>query len=476
MHTERLKHDLPVTAGIVFRLGSGSEEMVQRLRDAGNRVIDVPLDQDDRMALRQGEAPRALLADPAPADDGLCDVIIIHDYSLSSSPLALLNAAYDRLRADAMLVFVIAANSLPSEMPTRLRHLGYLAALARRCGFSIEEQSGNLDQPSGLICMKGTSPPRWRLDLLNHRAMAGFANLFRDAFNTEISTSLWHWKYGSGRGHGIIARRGERIIAHYGCTRRQALFFGRPISALQMCDVMVDPHERGVMTKQGAMFLTAATMLELYLALQPADLAFGFPSRRSSQLGERLGLYAEVGRVMEVRWPALSTRPRLLTRLRAIDRSDRGNQALVAGLWSAMSHDLQEAITVIRDWDYLTYRYLDHPHHRYDLILVTWRLTGSPLGLLVLRQVGEALEFLDFVGSLAHLPVLVDQARRLAGRCGATSVFAWITQQHLSRFVTKDATVTDPDVSIPTNVWVDGPPVEQLKDKWWLMSGDTEFR
>ncbi len=318
--------------------------------------------------------------------------------------------------------------------------------------------------------------PRWRLDLLREQDFADFSALFKKTFNTEISEALWRWKYAEGRGHGVIARRGDKIVAHYGSTRRRALFLDRPITALQMCDVMVDPGERGVMTKQGAFFLTTATILEILLGLQSVDLPFGFPNARACRIGERLGLYAEVGRVMEVRWTASSSRPRLRTRLRAVDTHDARDRALVERLWSAMRKDLRDAILVVRDWDYLTYRYLDHPEHHYDVLLVTSRLTGKPMGLLVLRRTGDSAALLDLVAPLRNIPLLIDQARRMAGLWGLESLFCWITQQHLGRFLAPGASVTDPDVVVPTNVWVEGPSVEELRDRWWLMAGDTEFR
>lgn len=462
MRFDRLQQILYATAGTILWVGPVSEEMAAHAQALGQRMIGAP---EDFPHLRQSVAS-------AIDDSDLCDALVVQSRQLPNSPLALLNAAYDRLRIGAPLLLVIAPASISDDPATHRNNLQYLAALARRCGFGVADQ----EQSSELIVYRKLArAPRWRLDLLDERAIDGFAELFRKAFDAEMSAPLWHWKYGAGRGHGVIARRGERIVAHYGCTRRRALYFGNAIDALQMCDVMVDPRERGIMTKQGAMFLTAATMLELYLALQPAALAFGFPSGRSARLGERLGLYAEVGRILEVRWPASSTRPRWRTRLRTIGRDDPDAPSLVADLWSAMRRDLRDAILVIRDWEYLTYRYFDHPQHRYELILVTARLTGRPLGLLVLRRVGEALELLDLVAPLAQIPLLIDQARRLAGRGGATSLFAWITRQHRSRFVDRDATVADPDVCIPTNVWVEGPGVEQLRERWWLMSGDTEF-
>jgi len=401
----------------------------------------------------------------------------ISGHPISASPLALLNDAFERLPPGGLLTLDLDFESLPADAPHRTRLLGYLCALAGRCGFRAEPDCDQYDEEGRCLvrCYREERAPRWRIDLLQEGEIEGFAALFKDAFNTDISLPLWRWKYAEGRGHGVIARRGERIIAHYGCTRRRILWRDRPASALQMCDVMVDPRERGVMTKQGAMFLTTATMLELYLGLQPADLPFGFPSGRHERLGERLGLYAEVGRIAEVTWPVADTRPRLQTRARDLNPEAPETAALVERLWSAMRRDLGEAIVVVRDWDYLRYRYVEHPAHHYRLVLVSARLSGRPLGLLVLRELEDRVEWLDVVGPLKSLPLCIEQARRLAGLWGANSLFCWITRQHLDRFATPEATISDPDVSIPTNAWVEGPPVEQLKDRWWLMSGDTEF-
>jgi hypothetical protein len=36
--------------------------------------------------------------------------------------------------------------------------------------------------------------------------------------------------------------------------------------------------------------------------------------------------------------------------------------------------------------------------------------------------------------------------------------------------------VTPLDVWIPTCIWTPGPSPESLRNKWWLMLGDTDFR
>lgn len=479
MSVEQIEFVQRLPANTLLITGVGAEALAVGLSEIGCRVLTKPSSAADTAALEHGDPPPFLSLEKTETDlPTPLGAILILGYQPDYLPLALLNLAYDRLTSDGLLLLAIPKGPPETRSKKDQRRLDYLRALAQRCGLEPIEQTPNLvTDADTLILRKASRAPRWRLEELREGDIADFAALFREAFNTEIPLPLWHWKYGEGRGHGIIARRGERIIAHYGCTRRRALYFGRPIMALQMCDVMVDPRERGVMTKQGAMFLTTATMLELYLGLQPADLPFGFPSGRHERLGERLGLYAEVGRIAELRWPALPGRPHLSTRVRHLDRNDHdGNRNLVAELWEAMSRDLREAILLIRDWDYLVYRYLDNPIHRYEFILVTSRFSGKPLGLLVLRRIDDdTVELLDLIGSLDRVPMLIDQARRLTGRWGARSLFSWITRQHIEHFLTSDVSITDPDVSIPTNVWVDGPSVESLKDRWWLMSGDTEF-
>lgn len=68
--------------------------------------------------------------------------------------------------------------------------------------------------------------------------------------------------------------------------------FGRSGMALQICDVMVDPAERGVMAKRGLVSITASTFLETHLEYLGHDLGYGFPHGRAMQVGERFGLSA----------------------------------------------------------------------------------------------------------------------------------------------------------------------------------------
>jgi hypothetical protein len=239
----------------------------------------------------------------------------------------------------------------------------------------------------------------------------------------------------------------------------------------QICDVMVHPNERGVMTRQGPFLLTAATSAEIY-----GPLGFGFPNERAMQVAAKMGLYAEVGQMAEVRWAPASPGFRLRTRLQPVLRDSAVSQSLVAALWTAMANDLQHDVVGVRDWKFVEHRYFNHPHNQYEVLAVTSRLTGKPLGVMVLRRLEAMCELVDVIAPLANLPLLIDQARRLTGLWGLPYLYCWITKNHLSRFLATEGEEVALNVSIPTSCWTEDPRANVFKDRWWLMSGDTDFR
>lgn len=360
-------------------------------------------------------------------------------------------------------------------------------ALLGRCGFNLSPWPQTQPPAAGSappeaassgvwLCERAAQVPRWSLRHVRESDFSSFAALFAQVFGHAISLDLWCWKYADGRGCAIAAWRDDDLVAHYGGSLRRILAFGRPIRALQVCDAMVAPRERAVMTKTGVMFQLTAAFLELYQGLIGIPLAYGFPNRRAMRLGERLGFYAEVGVLRELRWPAQGRGPRLESRVRFVNGDDAADRLVVRQLWERMAADLADALVGVRDWEFLRQRYVEHPERRYRLVLVRTRLSGTPLGLMILHQEQSRLALTDLVAPLRHIPRLLVQARRLAGLWGCGSLYTWITRQHSWRFRTPDMEEVDIEVSIPTNVWVTQPySPPQLSDRWWLMPGDTDF-
>jgi hypothetical protein len=307
--------------------------------------------------------------------------------------------------------------------------------------------------------------------------------LFAEVFRTPMSPELWAWKYGDGRGRAIGLQREGRLVAHYGGVARQVSMLGRPAVACQVCDVMVEKSANKSLTRRGAMYQVAATFLENEIGWGCRHLiGFGFPSARAFGVAQRLGLYAEVDRVVRLSWPAdASTRPSrvsvaLLGESGAV-LSERDRQA-IDRLWRQMVQDMPESILGVRDAAWIQQRYLQRPDRQYELLLVRSRWTRRPLGLVVVRRHERHLEVLDIVAPPSRFDAMVGVARAHAAAAGLGHVECWITRSHrhlVDAIDPQNLTVTDLDIRVPTSVHTAGPSVEDLQGRWYLMSGDADF-
>lgn len=325
----------------------------------------------------------------------------------------------------------------------------------------------------GLMHFRKGASPKWRLRSLQRRDLPEFFGLFEQSFGHPMTSAMWEWKYGGTDSRELCAWHEGKMAGHYGGMPRQILFFGQPRTAVQIGDVMVSSDQRGALTRSGPFFRMAATFLEQYIGYgKPYLVGFGFPNERAMKVAEKLGLYAEVGRIVEIRWEPSSTRPALFTRLCALDAGD-GPQ--VDELWRRMAGDLDHAIAGVRDWDYVQRRYLAHPHQQYQLWMVRNRFGGQPRGLMVFRHDPEGCELVDIVAPLAEIPLLIAQARRYASRSGSR-LYCRVTENFSPLFAATGGSAHDIGIRIPANVWSAGPAPEMLQNHWWLMSGDMDFR
>jgi len=329
-----------------------------------------------------------------------------------------------------------------------------------------------------LLHFRKKTVPKWRLQILEKNQAPEMFGLFKKTFHHDMTPAMWQWKYGSNSAREIGIWRDNQLIAHYGGVSRKILFFGQPQTAVQIGDVMVDTRERGTLTRKGPFFLMAATFLERYIGYgKPYLIGFGFPNERAMKVAERLGLYAEVGHMTEFSWSTRTRFPLCGTRLNLIDREQADFAATAADqCWQHMATDLQTAIIGVRDWQYLLNRYLDHPNQQYQIMLVRNRFSKHARGILVLRYDPEGCEIVDLIAPLAEIPLLITHARRLAGMHGARRVFCRITANFAGYFSVAGGTQQTVNIHIPANAWSNGPSPETLKDHWWLMSGDKDFR
>lgn len=393
--------------------------------------------------------------------------IVLKDAAAGLCPFALLRQAQALVIHGGVLALSAADSSAAAESTRRRTH--YFNALAAHFGFvTITQDSGYF------VILRKQRSPRWTISVPADDDI-GCRSLFHRSFGHEISPEMWAWKYADGRGRAVIARNGERIVAHYAGTSRRIAFMDTDLRALQVCDVMVDPAERAVMTRKGAFFQVASAWLEAYHGYYgDHSLAFGFPNRRAMRLGEALGLYTEVAQIAEVNWTPLEPRHGIATHAVVLDQN-MDHSALFQSLWHEMRQDLADRIVVIRDPAYLTYRYFNHPLYRYVLLAIKQRLTGNPIGLVVLRPEQDTCRFIDFVGPVAEIPRALAHARRWVGKNGLTRLTGWITTRDADRFTAAGVSVHATGICVPCNTWSESPPPEQIRNRWWLTMGDTEF-
>lgn len=518
----------------LLEVGIGLGTILARLCNEGYSATGITPDapQIAYAKSRYGEGLPALCAklEDFTEDPGQWDVMLFQESAQYIDPVDLFEAAGRLLVADGKLVVLDEFALRRTENHKEgLHFLEHFLRLAERAGFSLEARI-DLSQPATptrdwllvaierhsdslrdelgisqdeldaleasnkiyhkkytngqfgyfLLSFKRLSRPIWKVGrLLPHRSPEMLA-LFSEVFGHEMSAAHWQWKYGDGRGMGIGVWRSAdgKMVAHYGGTSRNILYFGQSARAFQACDLMVRASERGSFTRKGPAFLATATFLERELGYgAPHLLGCGFPTERAYRLPERLGLYVgSVGVMQELVWPAENSKTSPFWKIREISLATRKEWELADACWKRMAADLMNRIVGVRDAAYLTHRYLDHPDKSYRIFVVRRRFGFDFAGLFVVRVVdAERCELLDAIAPLAHIPLLVRFAQQAAKDAGCRELFIW-TVNNITPDFGPCPKIIDLPVTVPGNNWTFAPTNESIAGKWWLTSGDADFR
>lgn len=329
-----------------------------------------------------------------------------------------------------------------------------------------------------LLRLKKITVPRWRLGEITEASHEQMLALFKSCFGHEMSPAHWQWKYAEGRGQAIGVWQDNELIAHYAGTTRDILFFGRKELCLQLCDVMVKQSGRKTLSRKGPFFLAASTFLESHLGFGTKHLlAIGFPNERARALPQKLGLYAdEVEHMVEISWKPATCVPKLWTEVRRLSCDNEYSEMIANRIWLLMSQEFNTGLIGVRDWNYLKHRYFNHPDKCYEVFLIRNRVGKAPRGLIVCRQHGGECELLEIIAPLNNIPGIINHARKVAGCAGAVRLYCWVTMHYSKLLLQTGGKMHDLGISVPANLWTPGPPLEQIRNRWWLTGGDTDFR
>lgn len=352
-----------------------------------------------------------------------------------------------------------------------------LVRISGFCGWECVSLPPKVNDLEHILILKlsGKKKKEVTYELIVNRKISSFDDLFLKCFGHSMHNALWDWKYGAGKGISVVGVSNQRIISHYGGIYRVVNFMGQPIHGIQVCDVMVDRSARKSLEKNGLFSNASKAFLDSTLGYGSLiKIAFGFPSLRAYSIGERLGIYSKVEEIIQFKWHIKNYTPSFRTKLREI-YSIEGCSDDVALLWHKMALDLENKIIGVRDVKYLVDRYENHPQFKYRFFIIRNRISCTPLALFVLRKEEKILNLMDFVGPLKHLPTVIRYGRRLARDWACDYLLAWITSCNASLFRCEDAVEESAEIVIPTDAYVNRLPYASVRNKWWLMMGDTDF-
>ena len=333
-------------------------------------------------------------------------------------------------------------------------------------------------------CFDGPAPMELRY--LQQKDLRSFNALFEHCFEHAPTPALWNYKFNADRGFSLglfqrpsnsIDSRDASLVAHYGGIKRDILFEGSAHVALQIGDVMVNTSVIKSLARKGPFFQIATAFLEEHIGYdKEALLGFGFPNQTHMKIASHLGLYREVDQIKEVVYPATALCPPFWLKCTEINAQNSPTFVTTLNqLWDGMRKDLTSAILGIRDANYLLRRYFQRPCKTYRLLLLTNRFTREGKGLMVFNIDPSRFELIDILCPLSNREALIQCARFEASKHASQTLLFRITQTYTHLFMTQDAQIRDLDIRVPANIWTPGPDIEQLKNRWFLTSGDMDF-
>lgn len=316
---------------------------------------------------------------------------------------------------------------------------------------------------------------RWLTRPANAEDLEQLKSVYRNAFEQELNEEVWRWKYRETDSPGFVVQEGEQIVAFCGGAPRKGLVKGQSATFCQIGDVMVDTHQRGILTKTGPFYRCVYPFMgETIGKGHVMTFAFGFPNYRHLRVGERHRLYAKFDRILEAEWPPKSG-AYLYTAWHG--ETELGDK--IDRLWQRMRTHLNDYLVGLHDQAWLRYRYLEKPHDQYLVNIVSLpSAPHDPIGVIVLKDHPDAeqMELLDFISEPQHSHHLIRAAQHMVAERQRQRLYAWLTPNVYTWLTETDGYTQETDIVIPGN-GLDNPEHTAIAiNRWWLMGGDSDFR
>lgn len=325
----------------------------------------------------------------------------------------------------------------------------------------------------------------------------GLVQLFKRVFGVERTLDRWYWQFrdnpvGDQYIRVAVTDSGD-LVGHYGGVPVLANWAGERLVLTQVVDVMADPAIRGGLSQRSGIFgRLLASYIQECLGPGRSALGFGFPPIGNLRLGRLLG-YRDLHRVQALTKCIDVSRtfslPLFIATPGWVVEEVATLHAEADRLWLRCQPELPVAI--IRDSQYLEWRYRQHPEVRYRVIAVRRRLSMGWAGMAVMRLgMGKELAFLghdDTSACIVDWLVPASETRAAAlllagceaiGReNGMRRLSAWFRPDSV-QWNFFSARGFQPELTpmyLTARPGIEGLSLEWAKDRWYYTMGDSDL-
>jgi hypothetical protein len=299
----------------------------------------------------------------------------------------------------------------------------------------------------------------------------GIIELFKKIFGRDMTIDEWRWKYkglGNKRVYSfVITDKNDKVVGHYGGIPLRMLYKGKEITGITTCDVMIDERYRGMLRLKRLHNAFVDTYIK-----EGIYMFYGFPTEKTLLLpAEKLNLYERVEQILEASKDVefRNSVERFIYKIFPLDFDDPA----IDRLWHSIKGSFD--FGVIRDRNYLVWRYKNNPLFSYEIWGLKKRFNKELSGLVIFKKEDkEGLLLMDLIFKDNLLPLLT-KTENLAYTMKKRKILLWLPQRmhHLLKglgYVFKPSGAILPRARHPETI-----KKEDIISYFYYTCGDTDF-
>lgn len=293
------------------------------------------------------------------------------------------------------------------------------------------------------------------------------ARLFHSVFHQTMTVEQWRWKY---TGQGLhdnksavaINEKGE-LAGHFGAIALRAWCMNRSETAYQAVDQMIDEKYRGGLQRKGLYFHLGSFYWDCINSFK-----YGFVNLNHVRLGKLAGFFEDC---ISVKDHSLQARKYLcpLFKLEQMDWDDKQ----IDVLWDKVYKGI--GWSIIRDREFLKWRFKTNPFHMYKLYGLRRRFTNGLLGWIVVNERDDALFLTDLLFIDEYLENLLKIVVLTAYREDRKRIVLWLNNRYDERLSAMGSESVERGTYSPNIIRAKVCDNKEMKRNFYFTMGDTDF-